>query len=135
MAKQPLITSVVTISAVDYSAQIYDAMVSPTVDENATECFGDTAHRREGGLTDGTFNCSFRFNTDLTNKNTISALLNTVVAVTYKSDNGAIAAGNPELQFNVLVTEVPPWGGAVGGIDDVSVSWPLDTAVTYDVTP
>lgn len=135
MAKQAIITSVGTISAVDYSAQISSMVVSPTVDELATETFSDTAHRREGGLFDGNVTITFKPNTDLTNLNTISALLGTVVAVTFKSDNGAVAAGNPELQANVLVTEVPPWGGQVGSLMEPSVTWPLDTVVTYDVTP
>ena len=135
MAKQANITNVVTISAVDYSAQIDNCEVNPTVDEGDSTCYGDTAHRREGLLKDGSVTISFKPNADLTNFHTISALLATVVAVTHKSDNGAIAAGNPEQQFNVLVTQVPTWGGAVGTFVNPSVTWPLDTVVTYDVTP
>lgn len=135
MAKQALSTAVVTIAAVDYSAQITEATVNASVDELETTAFGDSAHRREGGLKDGTFSCNFLPNTDLTNYHTISALLGTVVAITFKSDSGAIAAGNPEQQFNVLVTQIPPWGGSVAGLAGGSVSWPLDTIITYDVTP
>ena len=135
MAKQANLTNVVTISAVDYSSQISSCVVSPTVEELDTTAFGDAARRREGGLKDGSVAITFKPNTDLTNYHTISALLGTVVAITHKSDDGAIAAGNPEQQFSVLVTQVPPWGGDVGSLMSQSVTWPMDTEVTYDVSP
>ncbi|MBT8463014.1 MAG: radical SAM protein [Gemmatimonadetes bacterium] len=135
MAKQINKTNVVTISAVDYSSQISSVTVQETVEELDTTCMGDSAKRREAGLKDGSVTINFKPNTDLTNLHTISALLGTVVAVTHKSDDGAIAAGNPEQQFNALVTQAPSWGGGVGTVMESSVTWPLDTVVTYDVTP
>lgn len=135
MAKQKNFTGVVTISAVDYSSQISSCVVTPNVEELDTTAFGDTARRREGGLTDGSVSLTFKLNEDLTNYVTINGLLGTVVAITYKADNGAIAAGNPELQFNVHVNSGIPLGGDVGSLIEQSVTWPMDTGVTYDVVP
>jgi len=135
MAKQNNNDVVVTIAGVDYSSQISSSVMSSSVEELDTTAFGDSARRREGGLKDGSIAITFKPNTDLTNYNTISALLGTVVAVTQKSDSGAIAAGNPELQANALVTQAPSWGGDVGSLVEQSVTWPLDTVITYDVTP
>lgn len=135
MAKQSNITNVVTIGGVDYSAQISECTVNASVEELDTTTFGDSARRREGGLKDGSVSITFKPNADLTNYHTISALLGTVVAVTHKSDSGAIAAGNPEQQFNALVTQIPSWGGSIGSLLEQSVTWPLDTVITYDTTP
>ncbi len=135
MAKQKHTTGVGTVGGPDYSTQISSMVVSSSVEELDTTAFGDTAKRREGGLKDGTVSISWKFNEDLTNKNTISGLLGTVVAVTFKSDAAAISTTNPELQFNALVTSAPDWGGAVGTLDEATTSWPLDSAITYDVTP
>ena len=135
MAKQSFISSVATVSGQDYSTQISSMVVGTSVEELDTTAYGDTAKRREGGLKDGTVTINWKFDDDLTIKNTVSALLGTVIAVTFKSDSGAIAAGNAELQANVLVTAAPDWGGDVGTLDEVSTSWPLDTIVTYDIVP
>ena len=135
MAKQSNLTNVVTIAAVDDSAIVSSCVVSPTVEELDTTCFGDASRRREAGLKDGSVAITFKPGTDLSRIVTINGLLGTVVAITHKGDNGAIAAGNPEEQFNALVTQAIPTGGDVGSLAEQSVTWPLDTVVTYDVTP
>ena len=65
----------------------------------------------------------------------IFAILNTVVACTVQADDTAIAAGNPEMQFNCLISEALPFGGAVGSLMEPSTTWPLDSIITMDVTP
>ncbi len=133
MAKQKHTTGIGKVATVDYSTQISSMVVSYSVEELDTTAFGDTAKRREGGLTDGSVSINWKFNADLTNKNTISGLLGTVVAIVFRSDGAAASATNPELQFNALVTSVPDWGGAVGTLDEVTTTWPIDSTITFAV--
>lgn len=134
MAKEISTTTVVTIGGVDYSSQLKSVDLGDKFDELSTECFGDLVHRYEAGLGDGDCSFTFRPNTDLTNYTTIRGLGGTIVAITVKPSSDAIAAANPEYQFNVLM-QPPPLNFDVGSIVETSVSCKLDSAITTDVTP
>lgn len=58
-----------------------------------------------------------------------------VVAMTIKPVDSAIAATNPELQFNVLVSKYTPVMAKVGDIQVPSFTWPITGAVTEDTSP
>ncbi len=135
MAKQDNLNPIITLDGVDYSSQIASHTLARLFEALDTTCYGDTARRRESGLTDGTFQIGMKPNDDLTNLMTISALGGTVFAVTYKPDDAAIAAGNPEFQFNALMDELPPLGGTVGDLMEPSFTLKIDGAVTVDTTP
>jgi len=136
MAKQKLLTTLVTVNAVSLADQITSAVLTYNYEDLDATAFGDAARRHEGGLTTGSLAITWKPNDDLTTTaNAIFALLNTVVACTVQAENAAIAAGNPEMQFNCLISESLPFGGGVGSLYEPSTTWPLDTIVTMDVTP
>ncbi len=141
MAKQALLTSKVSIGGVAYGASgstviVSSCQVAETVEELDSTDFGNSgARNREAGLKDGSVTIGFKLDDDLSTAQTINALLGTDVAITYQAQNAALSTANPELQFNVLVTQGIPIGGDVGSLAEASVTWPMTTAVTYDTTP
>lgn len=131
MAKQHLNLGEVTIAATDRSTEISSASITYEVDELATESFGDTAHRFEGGLLGGQLNITWRIADDMSGALTqVFNAIGTVVAITAKANSGTTTAANPEYQFNVLISQAVPFGGDVGGILEQSTTWPIDGAVT-----
>ena len=46
------------------------------------------------------------------------------------SSSGTVTATNPQYEFNALVTQYTPYSGAVGDLATLSVTWPVDGAVT-----
>lgn len=125
----------VTINAVNESATIKSVKFNYSAADLKTTAFGATAEARIGGLKDGTV--SVKFNQDMVAAGTDAkmwALLGTVVAFKVKATSAANSTSNPEYQFNVLVTEWSPFGGAVGDLAEVEVSWPITGAVTRATT-
>lgn len=141
MAKQSLTTSKVSIGGVAYGASgatviVSSCVVNETIEELDTTDYGSAGVRkREGGLKDGSVTIGFKLDDSLATAQTINALLGTDVAITYQTENAALSAANPELQFNVLVTQGIGIGGDVGSLAEATVTWPMTTAVTYDTTP
>jgi len=141
MARLVLTNVEVTIGAVDLSNHIASVTLGSTYDVLETTAFAGgnvpaAAKDRIAGLVDNSV--TFEFHQDFAAANveaTIYPLLGTVVAVTVKPVDAAIAADNPEYQFNALVSEWTPLNGAVGELATASVTWPISGPITKDVTP
>jgi hypothetical protein len=141
MARLVLTNVEVTIGAVDLSNHIASVTLGSTYDVLETTAFAGgnvpaAAKTRIAGLVDNSV--TFEFHQDFAASNveaTIYPLLGTVVAVTVKPVDAAIAADNPEYQFNALVSEWTPLNGAVGELATASVTWPISGPITKDVTP
>lgn len=141
MARLVLTNVEVTIGAVDLSNHIASVTLGSTYDVLETTAFAGgnvpaAAKTRIAGLVDNSV--TFEFHQDFAASNveaTIYPLLGTVVAVTVRPVDAAIAADNPEYQFNALVSEWTPLNGAVGELATASVTWPISGPITKDVTP
>ena len=146
MARLVLTNVEVTIGGVDLSNHIASITLGSTYDVVETTAFAGisgasgsvpyAAKTRTAGLVDNSV--TFEFHQDFAASSveaTIYPLLGTVVACTVKPVDAAIAADNPEYQFNALVSEWTPLNGAVGELATASVTWPISGPVTKDVTP
>jgi len=141
MARIVLTNVEVTIGAVDLSNHIASVTLGSTYDVVETTAFAGgnvpaAAKTRQAGLVDNSV--TFEFHQDFAAasvETTIYPLLGTVVACTVKPVDAAIAADNPEYQFNALVSEWTPLNGAVGELATASVTWPITGVITKDVTP
>jgi hypothetical protein len=141
MARLVLTNVEVTIGAVDLSNHIASVTLGSTYDVLETTAFAGgnvpaAAKTRIAGLVDNSV--TFEFHQDFAAASveaTIYPLLGTVVACTVKPVDAAVAADNPEYQFNALVSEWTPLNGAVGELATASVTWPISGPVTKDVTP
>jgi hypothetical protein len=126
MARIVLTDVAVTINSVDLSDHIASVTLSTSADAVETTAFGQDSRSRIGGLKD--FSA-----TEV--EATIYPLIGTLTAVTVKPTSGAVAADNPDYQFQALVTEWTPLNGAVGELATASVTWPISGDITKDVTP
>ena len=141
MARIVLTNVEVTIGAVDLSNHIASVTLGSTYDVVETTAFAGgnvpaAAKTRQAGLVDNSV--TFEFHQDFAASSveaTIYPLLGTVAACTVKPVDAAVAADNPEYQFNALVSEWTPLNGAVGELATASVTWPITGPITKDVTP
>ena len=141
MARLVLTNVEVTIGAVDLSNHIASVTLGSTYDVLETTAFAGgnvpaAAKTRIAGLVDNSV--TFEFHQDFAASSveaTIYPLLGTVFACTVKPVDAAVAADNPEYQFNALVSEWTPLNGAVGELATASVTWPISGPVTKDTTP
>lgn len=141
MARIVLTNVEVTIGAVDLSNHIASVTLGSTYDVVETTAFAggnvpNAAKTRQAGLVDNSV--TFEFHQDFAASSveaTIYPLLGTVVACTVKPLDAAVAADNPEYQFNALISEWTPLNGAVGELATASVTWPITGTIVKDVTP
>ena len=141
MARIVLTNVEVTIGAIDLSNHIASVTLGSTYDVVETTAFAGgnvpaAAKTRQAGLVDNSV--TFEFHQDFAAASveaTIYPLLGTVAACTVKPLDAAVAADNPEYQFNALISEWTPLNGAVGELATASVTWPITGVITKDVTP
>jgi len=128
-----------TPTLVDISDHIASVTLTSTYDVVETTAFSTdavplAAKTRQAGLVDNSVTLEFHQDFAASSvEATIYPLLGTVVAVTVKPVDAAIAADNPEYQFNALVSEWTPLNGAVGELATASVTWPISGVVTKTV--
>lgn len=140
MARIVLTNVDVTIGGIDLSNHISSVTLTSTYDVLETTAFAGgnvptAAKTRTAGLVDNSV--AFEFHQDFAASSveaTIYPLLGTEVAVTVKPQDAAVAATNPEYQFNAIVSEWTPLNGAVGELATASVTWPITGPIVKDVT-
>lgn len=126
MARTVLTNAFIKIGAVDFSDYIASIEFSDEAEEISTTAFGDTGQRRVGGLRDQSISLDFHVDFDAGEvDDVIGALVGGTAAIEFAPKGTAIGADNPKFSGNVLVTE---WGfgGGVGELATVSVTWPVD---------
>ena len=141
MARIVLTDVEVLVGAVDLSDHVASVTLSSTYDVLETTAFAGgnvpaAAKTRIAGLADNSV--TLEFHQDFAAgevEASIYPLLGTTPAVTVKPTTGAIAADNPEYQFNALISEWTPLNGAVGELATASVTWPITGPITKDITP
>ncbi len=141
MARIVLTDVAVVIGAVDLSDHVASVTLSTTYDVLETTAFAGgnvpaAAKTRIAGLADNSV--TLEFHQDFAAgevEASIYPLLGTAAAVTISPTTGAVAASNPQYQFDALISEWTPLNGAVGELATASVTWPISGAITKDVTP
>lgn len=133
MAKYVLTDAYVEYDGVDKSNQFSQVTITTSRDQIDASVFGDRSMRYEKGVfTNGVQlqlrpDADFAFVTEITGDYAADVAIPMVV----RFKNAAKADSNPELSFNVQVTQVP-FGGTRNQLFEGSVSWPIDGPITYD---
>lgn len=133
MAKFVMKDPVVVVGGSTVTASCASATISLESDDVETTSFGTDGWRtRIGGLKGGSVD--FEFHQDFGSGGIDSLLwplLGGTAAISIRpGGTAAIAATNPEYQFDVLVAQYNPMDSAVGDLATVSVSFPITGAVT-----
>jgi hypothetical protein len=126
MARTVLTNAYIKVGGVDFSDFIASIEFTDEAEEIETTAFGQTGRTRVGGLRDQSISLDFHQNFAATQVDaTISALVGGTAAIEFAPNGGSASANNPVYSGNVLVTE---WGfgGGVGELATVSVTWPVD---------
>ena len=131
MADIVLTNASVVVNSVDLSAHVTSVAINRSADAVETTAMGDTARTYTGGLESGTLDITF--NQDYASAKveaTLYALVNTSTSVVVKQTAAAVAATNPSYTMSCFVAEYSPVDGSVGDLSTVSVSWPINGAIT-----
>ena len=131
MADIVLTNASVVVNSVDLSAHVTSVAISRSADAVETTAMGDTARTYTGGLESGTLDITF--NQDYAAAKveaTLYALVNTSTTVVVKPVAASVSATHPSYTMSCFVAEYSPVDGSVGDISSVSVSWPINGAIT-----
>ncbi len=126
MATFALIDARVEVNSVDMSDWVRSVSLPSQFDELDDTAMGDTARSRIAGLEDGSL--SLELNEDFAAGGpdaTIWAAKGTVVVCKVRPTSASIAATNPEYVGSYLVSQINPFGNAVGDLATRSIQWPL----------
>lgn len=139
MAYTPIVltNAFVSIDGTDFSDHVTSLTINQNVDSVETTTMGSAGARtRTGGLKDNSV--TIEFNQDFSSSE-LEATINAVgstwvgkndVTIVARPDGGAVSVTNPSYTFDVLVSEWTPINGAVGELATVSVTWPVNGAIT-----
>ena len=121
----------ITIAGSPFSTSLAAVTLDITVDEQETTAFGNTYRTRVGGLKDASVTLDFHqdFASGSVDQ-TLFTNLGGTVAVVIKPTSGTVTSSNPSYSFNALVTQTQPFASSVGDLATMSVTWPIDGAVT-----
>jgi hypothetical protein len=134
MARVVLTDAIVKVGGVDLSDHIASVTYESSVDEVETTAFGQTGRTRVGGLKDESVSLSFHTDWAAASVDaTISPLVGGTASIYLAAAGTAISATNPKYTGNVLITSWG-WGGAVGELATVDVTWPVDGVLTRGTT-
>jgi len=130
----------VSINGVDLSDHVESVTFKASVGLQEATVMGDTGVRRlSSGIQDAMLDVNFRQDFAASKVDaTLWPLLGVQTALKVrKSKTDAIAATNPEYQFNGMMAEYPAIGGSVGDVHNASVSFELSDGVApvRDTTP
>lgn len=137
MAKVAIVSPTCTIGGQDYTAQMANATLDVQGAELDTTNF-DSAGWKELiiGELSASFTVDWKKDSDLSGLDAAAwaALTgDSTIAVALKRTGDAIAAGNPEYQFNVKITNWTPIAGQVNQLFGGSTTWPVTGAIVRDV--
>jgi len=121
----------ITVGTANLSTSVNSVTLDITADEVETTAFGSTYRTRIGGLRDASVSLDFMQDFGAGSVDALLfPLLGSTVAIKISPTSTAVSATNPQYEFNALVTQYSPYAGAVGDLATLSVSWPVDGAVT-----
>lgn len=131
MAKFVATDYTISIAGTDFTSSLASVSLDIEVDEQETTPFGSTYRTRIGGLKNAS--ATFDFHQDFASGSVDETLFDNLggtVAVTVKPTSATTSPTNPQYSFNCLVTQTQPFANSVGDLATMSVTWPVDGAVT-----
>lgn len=121
----------ITINGTDFSTSLASVELPIEVEEQDTTAFGSAWRSRIAGLKSGSITLEFHqdFGASAIDA-TLWPLLSTSATVTVKPTSATVSATNPTYSGEFLVTQYTPFASTVGDLATLSVSWPLNGALT-----
>jgi predicted secreted protein len=121
----------ITINGTNLSSSLASVELPIEIEEQDTTSFGSEWRTRIAGLKSGSITLEFHqdFGAAAIDA-TLWPLLGTNGTVVVTPTSGTVTATNPSYTGQFLVTQYSPFASTVGDLATLSVSWPLNGALT-----
>lgn len=121
----------ITINGTNFSSSLASVELPIEVEEQETTAFGSTWRTRIAGLQSGSITLEFHQDFAAGAIDTVLwPLLGTNATVTVRPAGTVTSATNPAFTGTYLVTQYSPVNSTVGDLATLSVTWPLNGALT-----
>lgn len=121
----------ITINGTNFSTSLASVELPIEIDEQETTAFGSSWRTRTAGLKSGSITLEFHQDFGSSSVDaTLYPLLGTNATVTVTPTSGTVTATNPSYSGEFLVTQYTPFASTVGDLATLSVTWPLNGALT-----
>jgi len=121
----------VTINGTDFSSSLASVELPIEVETQDTTAFGATFRTAIAGLQTGSITLEFHQDFGAGAIDTVLyPLLGTNATVVVSPTSGTISASNPSFSGTYLVTQYSPFNSTIGDLATLSVTWPLNGALT-----
>lgn len=121
----------VTINGTNFSTSLASVELPIEVEEQDTTAFGAEFRTRIAGLKTGSITLEFHQDFGAAAIDSILyPLLGTNATVTVSPTSATVSATNPTFSGEFLVTQYSPFSSTIGDLATLSVTWPLNGALT-----
>lgn len=121
----------VTINGTNFSTSLASVELPVEIDEQETTAFGSSWRTRIAGLKSGSITLEFHQDFGASSIDaTLWPLLGTNATVSVTPTSSTVSASNPTYSGEFLVTQYTPYASTVGDLATLSVTWPLNGALT-----
>ena len=133
-AHGPLLNAAVKINSTDLSGLMLDVTVNMSAADVDITAMGAAGIARKPGLRDASFEITF--NSEFGAASVISTLVPLYTAgsaflVEVWPNGTSTSATNPKFSGTCIVTDLSPFGGAVGDRAETSITLPVSGVITY----
>lgn len=121
----------VLINGTNFSTSLASVELPVEIDEQEVTAFGSSWRTRIAGLKSGSITLEFHqdFGAGAIDA-TLWPLLGTNATVSVSPTSSTVSATNPTFTGEFLVTQYTPYASTVGDLATLSVTWPLNGALT-----
>jgi len=121
----------ITINGTNLSSSLASVELPIEIEEQDTTSFGSEWRTRIAGLKSGSITLEFHQDFGVgAIDNLLWPLLGTNGTVVVSPTSATVSASNPSFSGQFLVTQYSPFASTVGDLATLSVSWPLNGALT-----
>lgn len=121
----------ITINGTNLSTSLASVELPIEIEEQETTSFGSEWRTRIAGLKSGSITLEFHQDFGVgAIDNLLWPLLGTNGTVVVSPTSATVSASNPSFSGQFLVTQYSPFASTVGDLATLSVSWPLNGALT-----
>ena len=121
----------VTINGTNFSTSLASVELPIEVEEQDTTAFGAEFRTRIAGLKTGSITLEFHQDFGAAAIDSVLyPLLGTNATVTVSPTSATVSATNPTFSGEFLVTQYSPFSSTIGDLATLSVTWPLNGALT-----
>ena len=121
----------VEINGTNFSTSLASVELPIEVEEQDTTAFGAEFRTRIAGLKTGSITLEFHQDFGAAAIDSVLyPLLGTNATVTVSPTSATVSATNPTFSGEFLVTQYSPFSSTIGDLATLSVSWPLNGALT-----